>query len=164
LNNENTFIISTEGQVSIKPKAPKFIVEKVHPDAKLPTYGTNKAADCDLYSVSNMTIKAGSYGLVKTGLKMVIPAGWRLKLESRSGLAVKKGINIGAGVIDEDYRQEIGVIIFNHGAQDFDVWVGDKICQASVEKYYQANFSWGEVPEKDLESNRDGGFGSTGMV
>lgn len=141
---------------------PIFIVEKIHPNAQLPTYGTTKAADCDLYAVEPMVIRAGTRELVKTGIKMIIPPGYRLKLESRSGLAYKSGINIGAGVIDEDYRQEIGVVVFNHGAQDLDITPGMKICQASIEQYIQGSFEWGCVPERDESSNRDGGFGSTG--
>lgn len=143
---------------------PKFIVQKVHPDAKLPEYGTTKAADCDLFAVVEngpVVIPPGDWGLVKTGLKFVIPAGWRMKLESRSGLAYKKGINIGAGVIDEDYRQEVGIIVFNHGTEEFVISTGDKIAQMSIERYFQADFEEGHVPDQDEESNRTGGFGST---
>lgn len=52
----------------------------------------------------------------------------------RSGLAVKNGINVGAGVIDEDYRGEVCVVLFNHSDQIFEVKKGNRIAQLILEK------------------------------
>jgi len=38
----------------------------------------------------------------------------------RSGLAVKNFIDVGAGVVDEDYRGNVGVVLFNHSDVDFE--------------------------------------------
>ena len=56
------------------------------------------------------------------------------KIASRLGLIVKKFIDVGAGVVDRDYRGEIGVVLFNHSAVDFPVQVGDRIAQLILEK------------------------------
>ena len=141
---------------------PKFICEKLHPEAKLPVYGSTKAADCDFFTPVAGTLAPGEQIIIKTGLKMKIPAGWRIKLEPRSGLAVKYMLDVMAGVIDEDYRKEIGIVLINHGNKPFEFEIGDRIAQGSVEQYFQADFEEGHVPDKDEESNRDGGFGSTG--
>ena len=57
--------------------------------------------------------------MVKTGLAITIPPETYARVAPRSGLAVKHGIATGAGVVDEDYRGELGVVLFNHGRQDF---------------------------------------------
>ena len=80
-------------------------------------------------------------------------------LPPRSGLAVKKYIDVGAGVIDADYRGEIGVVLFNHSEEDFQIKQGDRIAQLILEKI--------ETPPvketADLPSTVRGkeGFGST---
>ena len=60
---------------------------------------------------------------------MAIPEGCYGRIAPRSGLAVKKGINTGAGVVDYDYRGEVGVVLFNHGTEDFAVAPGDRVAQ-----------------------------------
>lgn len=57
--------------------------------------------------------------MVKTGLSIAIPADTYARIAPRSGLAVKHFIDTGAGVVDEDYRGEIGVVLFNHSDVDF---------------------------------------------
>ena len=56
------------------------------------------------------------------------------RIAPRSGLAIKKFIDVGAGVIDADYRGELGVILFNFGEEDFIVNMGDRIAQLIFEK------------------------------
>jgi dUTP pyrophosphatase len=56
---------------------------------------------------------------VRTGLSLAIPAGTYARVAPRSGLAVKHFIDTGAGVVDEDYRGEVGVVLFNHSDVDF---------------------------------------------
>ena len=62
---------------------------------------------------------------------MAIPPGFYGRLAPRSGLAVKKGIHVGAGVIDPDYRGEVRVLLFNLGKEDFAVAAGDRIAQVT---------------------------------
>ena len=56
------------------------------------------------------------------------------RVAPRSGLALKKFIDVGAGVIDTDYRGEVGVILFNFGSEDFVINMGDRIAQLIFEK------------------------------
>lgn len=54
-----------------------------------------------------------------TDLSLAIPSGTYARVAPRSGLAVKHSIDTGAGVVDEDYRGNIGVVLFNHGDAEF---------------------------------------------
>jgi dUTP pyrophosphatase len=64
-------------------------------------------------------IPARGRGVVKTDLSIGIPKGTYARIAPRSGLAVKNFIDTGAGVVDEDYRGSVGVVLFNHGETDF---------------------------------------------
>ena len=98
---------------------------------------------------------------VKTGLSAARPPDCYSRVVPRSGLAFKKFIDVGAGVIDSNYRGELGVILFNFGDEDFIVNMGDKIAQLIFEKIKTST-----IKEIDsLEETRRGtsGYGSTGM-
>ena len=71
---------------------------------------------------------------MKTGLSISFPAGLYARIAPRSGLALKKFIAVGAGVVDSDYRGDVGVVLFNHGDQDFQVKMGDRIAQLILER------------------------------
>ena len=82
-------------------------------------------------------------------------------LAPRSGLAWKNSIDVGAGVIDYDYRGNVGVILFNLGDVDFEVKKGDRIAQLILEKISMAPAI--EVDELAATERGAGGFGSTGV-
>ena len=71
---------------------------------------------------------------MQTGLAISFPAGLYARIAPRSRLALKKFIDVGAGVLDSDYRGDVGVVLFNHGDQDFEVKMGDRIVQLILEK------------------------------
>ena len=96
-----------------------------------------------------------------TGLSISFPAGLYARIAPRSGLALKKFIDIGAGVVDSDYRGEVGVVLFNHGDQDFQVKMGDRIAQLILEKIDTPPVE--EVQCLDDTVRGTGGFGSTGV-
>lgn len=79
----------------------------------------------------------------------------------RSGLALKHSIDVGAGVIDADYRGPVGVILFNHSDADFAVKPGDRIAQMIIEVIATPEVA--EVEDLDATVRGDGGFGSTGV-
>ena len=99
--------------------------------------------------------------LVHTDLAVAIPHGYYGRVAPRSGLALKKHIDVGAGVIDSDYRGPLGVVLFNHGEADFEVQPGDRIAQLIITAI--------ATPEVVAVENLDdtergaGGFGSTGV-
>jgi len=129
--------------------------------ANIPTRGSDGAAGYDLYSAEALTVYPGKRALISTGIAVKLPPGVYGRVAPRSGLAVKNGIQVGAGVVDADYRGEVKVLLFNHGDVEFNVHVRDRIAQLICEKY--------EAPEVTIvtsldETNRgEGGFGSTGL-
>eukprot|EP00253_Pinus_taeda_P012626 PITA_12626 len=79
----------------------------------------------------------------------------------RSGLAWKQSIDVGAGVIDVDYRGSVGVILFNHSDQGFEIKAGDRIAQLIVQKILTPQVL--EVEELDSTFRGVGGIRSTGV-
>jgi dUTP pyrophosphatase len=150
----------TTSIVERQMEAMTFQVLRMVPEARLPTRGSEKAAGYDLYAAEDMTIKANGRGLVSTGIAMTIPDGYYGRIAPRSGLAVKHGLDVGAGVIDSDYSSCVKVLLFNHGEDDFKIDVGHRIAQLIIVKI--VNPSIEEVQELVQTVRGSGGFGSTG--
>jgi dUTP pyrophosphatase len=87
-----------------------FKVKKLNEKAILPKKGSERAAGYDLYSCEDTMVPAKSRKLVKLGIAVAVPSGNYGRIAPRSGLALKNFIDVGAGVIDEDYRGECIVI------------------------------------------------------
>ena len=104
-------------------------VQRVNVNAKLPVRGTEGAAGYDLATAQAAVVPVHGKCLVKTGLAMALLSGCYGRIAPRSGLALKKFIDVGAGIVDADYRGEVGVILFNFGKEDFVVNMGDRIAQ-----------------------------------
>lgn len=135
-------------------------VKKLSEFAVTPKRASASAAGYDLFAAESKVIEATSNGVVKTDISIALPSGTYGRIAPRSGLAVKNFINIGAGVIDQDYRGNIGVVLFNHSTNNFIVNKGDRIAQLIIE----CNMT-PEVIETDNLDETDrgaGGFGSTG--
>ena len=136
-------------------------IKKLTPNAIIPTRGSGGAVGYDLYSTDSVVVPPTHRALVGTGIAMVLPNGVYGRVAPRSGLAVKHGIQVGAGVVDPDYTGEVKVVLFNHGHADFQVNKGDRIAQLILEKCDTP-----EVVEIGLleETERGSkGFGSTGV-
>ena len=136
-------------------------MQRLSNNAALPKRGTEGADGYDLCAAQSCTIPAGGKGLVKTGISIQFPTGLYARIAPRSGLALKKFIDVGAGVVDADYRGEVGVVLFNHGDQDFEVKMGDRIAQLILEKISTPAVE--EVSGLDETVRGSGGFGSTGI-
>eukprot|EP01066_Platyproteum_vivax_P008601 Platyproteum_vivax@DN3640_c0_g1_i2.p1 len=109
-----------------------------------------------------MVIEPHGKGIVPTGLCIALPEGTYGRVAPRSGLAAKKHIDVGAGVIDVDYRGEVGVVLFNLDPKEkFEIKKGDRIAQLIVEKCLLAQIE--EVSVLDQTVRGAGGFGSTGL-
>lgn len=130
-------------------------------NAKVPVRTNDCAAGYDLYSLYNYTLYPHQRLLVQTGIAMEIPDGYYGRIAPRSGLAMKKGIDVMAGVIDSDYRGELGVLLLNTDPEKvFYIEFGDKIAQIVFEKYYTFDI---EVSDEISKTSRgDSGFGSSG--
>lgn len=135
-------------------------VKKISKTAKLPVKGSAQAAGYDLCASEDCVVAAGNKLLVSTGLSMAIPEGWYGRVAPRSGLACKNFIDVGAGVIDSDYRGEVKVLLFNFGKVDFEIKTGDRIAQLVIEIVCPTEIV--ESEDLDETTRGEGGFGSTG--
>lgn len=138
-------------------------IQKLLPDAVLPTYGSASAAGADLYACGEaVTIAPGETALVHTGIVMEIPQGLVGLVYARSGLATKRGLAPAnkVGVIDSDYRGEIMVALYNQGAVSQTVLPGERVAQLVLTPYVSANFVESETLSDTVRGQ--GGFGSTG--
>ena len=109
---------------------------KLTDNARMPTRGTHRSVGHDLYSAYEYTIRAGGQALIKTDLQIATPPGCYGRIASRSSLAHFHGIHVGAGVIDPDYRGNVGVVLFNLSSQDYVVSKGDRCAQIILEQAY----------------------------
>ncbi|XP_046317681.1 deoxyuridine 5'-triphosphate nucleotidohydrolase, mitochondrial isoform X1 [Marmota monax] len=128
--------------------------------ATAPTRGSARAAGYDLYSAYDYIVPPMEKALVKTDIQIALPSGCYGRIAPRSGLAAKYFIDVGAGVIDEDYRGNIGVVLFNFGKEKFEVKKGDRIAQLICERIFYPDIE--EVQVLNDTERGSGGFGSTG--
>ena len=100
-------------------------VKILQENAVLPVRGSAGAAGYDLCAAGSYVIPSWGKGTVETRLAIALQAGTYARIAPRSGLAICNFIDVGAGVVDSDYRGEIKVVLFNHSAEDFKVQAGD---------------------------------------
>ncbi|XP_062404843.1 deoxyuridine 5'-triphosphate nucleotidohydrolase, mitochondrial isoform X1 [Sardina pilchardus] len=133
---------------------------KLTENATVPTRGSAKAAGYDLYSAYDYTVGPMDKAIVKTDIQIAIPHGCYGRVAPRSGLAAKHFIDVGAGVVDEDYRGNVGVVLFNFNKESFEVKKGDRIAQLICERICYPDLL--ELETLDETQRGEGGFGSTG--
>jgi dUTP pyrophosphatase len=138
--------------------------KKLHAAASVPAYQTASAAGLDLVACldADVTLKAGTYAMIPTGLAIELPQGHEAQVRPRSGLAAKHGITVlnSPGTIDADYRGEVKVLLINHGSADFVIKHGERIAQLVIAKYERAAFE--AAAELSDTTRGTGGFGHTG--
>lgn len=131
----------------------------------VPTYTRVGDAGLDLRSAIACTIAPGERMLISTGIRIEIPAGFAGLVIPRSGLALKHGISIvnAPGLIDSNYRGEIGVILINTDAHEsFTIEQGDRIAQLVITAVPEVSL---EVVDSLEETVRgEAGFGSSGVA
>jgi len=149
----------------------KLLIKKLSETVQMPVYGDEYAAGLDLRSDEDCVIEAGKRKCIKTGLSIQWiknneddeePEKFYLRLAPRSGLGLKKSIDVACGVIDFSYRGEIGVVLINNGEEDFIINKGDKIVQAiltRIQVFSDIEF----VDELSNTQRSNGSFGSTGV-
>ena len=153
----------------------KLLIKKLYPDTIVPTYGSKGAAGLDLSAYGVHLVHARTRKLIPTGLSIQWETrdvnngeptdekveDYYLRIAPRSGLSVKHLIDIGAGVVDSDYRGEVKVCFINNSDSDYQISHGDRIAQGILERIMR--FDTIEVVDELVETTRgDGGFGSTG--
>lgn len=165
----------------------KLNVFKLNDDVCLPVYSTERSACFDIFaylkdgeaikgrSVYNrdirliviggtLTLQAGDRMMIPTGLIFDIPEGYSIRIHPRSGLSLKSGLNLVncEGVVDEDYVNPSFILLQNTSLSSVQITNGDRIAQGEIVAVNRADFV--EVSEAPTQkTNRDGGFGSTGV-
>jgi len=144
---------------------PLVKVKLLDKEAKIPTYATDGDAGADIYSLEDITLWSGERKLVRTGIAIELPKGYEAQIRPRSGLALKNGVTVlnTPGTIDQLYRGEVKVILYNTGSTDapsVDLPAGSKIAQMVIKPVEQAIFS--EAKRLSSTSRGENGFGSTG--
>jgi len=130
----------------------------------LPSRGTTKAAGYDFYSPNDFVIEPGQTCMIWTDIKAFFSEDEVLKIYPRSSMSVQRNLVLKntVGIIDSDYYENksndgnIGIALWNTGNISQSVKQGEKIAQGIFEKYYTTT-------EANLISERQGGFGSTGL-
>ena len=143
----------------------KALSPKIGTEIPLPKFATAGAACMDLCACIDapVTLEAGARALIPTGIAIALPSADYVALVfARSGLGIKQGVCLsnGVGVIDSDYRGEIGVGLVNLGQSAYTVQPGDRIAQLMVTPVVQPTVV--QVSELDNTDRGAGGFGSTG--
>jgi dUTP pyrophosphatase len=135
-------------------------IKLLTPTANAPTKGSLYAAGFDLYADEDILVPARKRKIISTGIAIKLPTNCFGRIAPRSGLALKHGIDVLAGVIDEDYRGEVMVILYNSDGAHFEVKRGDRIAQLLIQSYRKPTIEI--VEELDDTARGAGGFGSSG--
>lgn len=136
-------------------------VQKLQPDAKIPTKANLTDVGFDLYALmdGSTILNPREVKLIPTGIAMALPRNYAGLIWDRSSMGVK-GIHRYAGVIDSGYRGEIKVCLYNGNDRPYLVNSGDRIAQILIQKV--DNFYLREVASLNETDRGDGGFGSSG--
>jgi len=138
-------------------------VQKLHPDAVVPSYAKPGDAGFDLYAVEDVNVLAGHVEIVPTGLAFAVPEGFEMQIRMRSGASLKTPLIVAnsPGTVDSGYRGEVGIIVRNtHSNLPYTVKKGERVAQGVIAPVVTAIFN--VVDELPFSERGSGGFGSTG--
>ncbi|MEM5820962.1 MAG: dUTP diphosphatase [Candidatus Aenigmatarchaeota archaeon] len=135
-------------------------VKKLVKEAKLPERKREGDAGLDLYCIEDVIIKPKEIKLVSTGIAIEIPKGYFGLIKDRSGLATK-GLHVLAGVIDENYRGEVKVVLVNLSDEEIKIEKFSRIAQLIIIPYLKVDVK--EVEELSDSERGEKGFGSSGL-
>ena len=136
------------------------VFEKIHEDAQLPTKNHANDTGMDVSCVEEKIIPARGSAVVDVGLKFAeIPQGYWIRVEGRSGLGFKHGIIPHPGIIDNGYRGNAGIKLYNQTDVDYLVKKGDRIAQFVLYPLIPSETQWGQASSTERGEK---GFGSSG--
>lgn len=144
-----------------KTLGPTLKVQKLSKDAVIPTIAEPGSIGYDLCSTVDFTLPSSQMCSVSTGVAIELPEGVYGRVAPRSGLAVRSGIDVLAGVIDPSYRGEVKVVLINHGQRSVFFPSGSRIAQLVLER--AEVFPTQEVDFLSTTERGSNGFGSTGQ-
>lgn len=149
-----------DGKLKKETTMTKLKFKKLNPEAKLPVYAHAGDSGMDICADKITIVEPHSCKKVSSGVAAIIPEGYELQVRPRSGMS-SRGIVAAFGTVDEGYRGEIGVTIYNHTDSQYCVHIGDRIAQLVLAPVFRADIEetddLGEATERGAN-----GFGSTG--
>jgi len=155
------YVISIVEKEFFESDDDKLKIQKLSNNAIIPVKATKLAAGYDLYSIDSITIPPLSRVLVNIGLSIKTPDGTYGRIAPRSGMSLNK-IDVGGGVIDQDYTGPLKVILINNNEDEFKVVEGMKVAQLICEKICLPEI---QIVDKLEQTERgSNGFGSTGIL
>ena len=143
----------------------KAVSPKIGTDIPAPFYATPGSAAMDLHACVDaaVTLQPGGRTVIPTGIAIALPSADYVALVfARSGLGIKKGIALsnGVGVIDSDYRGEVGMGLINLSDEPYTIQPGDRVAQMMISPVILPALRF--VDELDETARGAGGLGSTG--
>src|SRR3989344_8597685 len=135
-------------------------IKPLYDDVEPPSYIKVGDAGLSLFSRENKMLQPGERHVFMLGFQLAIPDGHVGLVWDRSSMAAKNGIKSLGGVMDCDFRGEMGVVLINLADQPYEVLKGDKIAQLLIQPVVAAQIQ--VVQELDETQRGLGGFGSTG--
>ncbi len=161
-NNKNPeYVCSTDAGCDLRAD-----FSRISPDKPLKIYGEGEIIfKGEEHSTTLLRLEPMARAIIPTGLFVAIPEGYEIQIRPRSGLAIKKGLNLinCIGTIDSGFRSEIGIPVVNQGFETIWIEDGERIAQAVLNKFEKIewqNKSLGEI--QSIGIDRGGGFGSSG--
>ena len=134
-------------------------IRPLYEDVQVPTYAKPGDAGLDICSREDRVLLPMERHVFMTGLSFAVPDGHVGLVWDRSSMA-KKGIKSAGGVMDCDFRGELGVVLVNLSGEEYQIKKGDKIAQLLIQPVISAHV---QIVEELNETQRGlGGFGSTG--
>jgi len=140
---------------------PTLKVKRLREDAILPVRKRRGDAGLDLYSAEEVVLKPNEWVAVPTGIAVEIPEGHFGLIKDRSGLALKHALHCLAGVVDENYRGEVKVVLINLGREEVKLPKGTRIAQLLIVPYLRVEVE--EVAKLSDTERGEKGFGSSGL-
>jgi dUTP pyrophosphatase len=146
-------------------KEHKVLFYKTHPDAVLPERNHKETltgdSGYDITAIEDIVIPARGAAVVPVGLKLAyLPPGFWIRIESRSGLQFKYGLQAFNGIIDNQYRGDMGIRILNHSDNDYSVKKGDRVAQLVIYPLIALESEFAEEVQETVRGEK--GFGSYG--
>lgn len=138
----------------------KIGFKKLHPEAKLPSYGYPTDAGMDFFTLDEVVLQPGEQKLIPTGLAIDLPKGYVALFWDKSSLSSQKGLKSLGGVIDSGYTGEIKIILINLSKDTQIIPKGAKFIQLLIQPVEHCEV--GFIDEINAEGRGSGGFGSTG--
>jgi dUTP pyrophosphatase len=138
----------------------KLKVKKLHPDAKLPIHGHPGDAGMDFFANETVVFPPGEQKRVHTGVGLEIPEGHVGLIWDKSSISFNMGLKVFGGVIDEGYRGEIIMSLFNSSDKEVTIEKGHKVAQMIIQRFEHCDIE--EVAELSNTLRGEGREGSTG--